>query len=122
MIRSLGEEISLSEKFKGVLLGTAVGDILGVPIEGETRSYIQLKHGEIRDFLKNFIGEGCYSDDTQMTLALATSLIQCGKLDPKQCASQYALFFEPLRSYGGGGGRRSRNYFKSSTNSFLLVG
>jgi poly(ADP-ribose) glycohydrolase ARH3 len=43
-----------------------------------------------------------FTDDTEMTLALATSLIECRTLDPKHCAATYARFFaaEPRRGYG----------------------
>jgi ADP-ribosylglycohydrolase len=43
---------------------------------------------------------GRYTDDTQMTLALAKSLVARGKCDPKDAATQYALHYEPFGSRG----------------------
>lgn len=45
----------MSQKFKekciGVLLGTAVGDILGAGIEGVPRIAILRDYGEVRDYM-----------------------------------------------------------------------
>ena len=48
----------------------------------------------------NLRGFGCYTDDTQMTLALATSLVEKGIADPEDISLKYAEFYEPRRGYG----------------------
>jgi ADP-ribosylglycohydrolase len=69
------------EKFKGCLYGLAIGDALGYPIEFETQARMHTKYGAsgISDFVKfrsnDQIVEGLYSDDTQMSLAVANALI-----------------------------------------------
>ena len=58
------------ENYTGCLLGGAVGDALGAPIEFLDFSHIHLKYGShgIKDFVEfeNNVGE--FTDDTQMTL------------------------------------------------------
>ncbi|MBK8093637.1 MAG: ADP-ribosylglycohydrolase family protein [Verrucomicrobiaceae bacterium] len=55
----------------GSLLGTAVGDSLGLPYEGLSRSRVRV-FGAIRHRL--VLGRGMFSDDTEHTLMLAAAL------------------------------------------------
>ena len=87
----------------GCLLGTACGDILGANLEKLSRKEIRRWHGRGANFLDS-AGRpfGCYTHDTEMTLALASSLVVMERLDGGHCAQSYARFFArpPLRSYG----------------------
>jgi ADP-ribosylglycohydrolase len=66
--------ISLPDRFSGLLLGTAVGDALGLPAEGVSRGRIQRKwHGEWRH--RFLFGRGMVSDDTEHTLFVAQGLL-----------------------------------------------
>jgi poly(ADP-ribose) glycohydrolase ARH3 len=89
-------------------LGTACGDILGAAVEGWPASDIRQKLGEVRDFVDSGRGFGCYTDDTQMTLALATSLVECGRVDAAHVSLKYAEFYESWRGYGGAAHRVMR--------------
>ena len=87
----------------GCLLGCAAGDILGANVEFKSRAEIQRLHGQVRNFLdSDWRPLGMFTDDTEMTLALAVSLVECGALDSRHCAATYAKFFqsEPRRGYG----------------------
>ena len=53
-------------------------------------------------------GFGCYTDDTQMTLALATSLVEWGRVDAAHVSAKYAEFYEAWRGYGGAAHRVMR--------------
>ena len=55
----------------GSLLGTAVGDALGLPYEGMSRKRVGA-FGEIRH--RFLLGRGMFSDDTEHTLMLAAAL------------------------------------------------
>lgn len=92
-------------RFTGSLLGTAFGDILGAAVEGMSRTDIRASYGQVRDFLDTGRGLGRYTDDTQMTIALATSIQRCRGVDGADCARTYADFFEPQRGYGGSAAR-----------------
>lgn len=89
-----------SSRFSGALLGCAFGDILGAAVEGMSRQAIEQSFGEVRDFIDSERGRGRYTDDTQMTIALATSIVRCGGVDGADCARAYGEFFDPQRGYG----------------------
>jgi len=81
----------------GCLLGTACGDILGAVVEGMAAGEIRETYGEIRSFQATNRGFGCFTDDTQMTLALATSLVEVGRVEASHVSAKYAEFYEPWR-------------------------
>lgn len=64
----------LWERFEGLLLGTAVGDALGLPAEGLSRERIEQRwHG---DWQHRFVfGHGMCSDDTEHTFFVAQALL-----------------------------------------------
>ncbi|MCK4835606.1 MAG: ADP-ribosylglycohydrolase family protein [Candidatus Aminicenantes bacterium] len=94
--------MTIEDRFVGTLLGTAVGDILGAGIEGWHRDDIHSNFGEVRDFMSTDHGYGCYTDDTEMTLALAQSIVKCREVEGQHCAQTYARFYNPWRGYGTG--------------------
>ena len=57
-------------RFKGCLLGGAVGDALGAPVEFESHASIIATYGEqgITDYDVAYGTLGAITDDTQMTL------------------------------------------------------
>ncbi len=93
---------SRRDRFRGVLLGTALGDALGMPVEGWPREAILRTHGVVRDMLPARLGAGTYTDDTQMAIALAEALIETpGRLDPDVVAERFGARYESRRGYGG---------------------
>jgi len=64
----------LQDRFAGLLLGTAVGDSLGLPAEGISRGRIQrMWHGRWQH--RFLFGQGMVSDDTEHTLFVAQALL-----------------------------------------------
>jgi ADP-ribosylglycohydrolase len=64
----------LQQRFAGLLLGTAVGDALGLPAEGLSRGRIERRwHGEWRH--RFFVGQGMCSDDTEHSLFVAQAFL-----------------------------------------------
>lgn len=64
-----------STRFKGLILGTTVGDALGLPAEGLSRDAIKYRWpGQWKH--RFFFGHGMYSDDTEHTIMIAQSLIE----------------------------------------------
>lgn len=59
----------------GSLLGTAVGDAMGLPYEGLSRRRVAAL-GKIRH--RFFFGRGMFSDDTEHTLMVASAMIRHG--------------------------------------------
>lgn len=64
---------------KGALLGLAVGDALGVPVEGSRREALRANPVQgMRAYGSHFQPAGTWSDDTSMTLCLMHSLAEKG--------------------------------------------
>ena len=86
------------DRATGALLGTFVGDALGMPFEGKPAAAIpaQLEMEEAR------LGRGTYTDDTQMMIALAESLLERGEVDEEHLAGAFLEAFDPDRGYGSG--------------------
>lgn len=84
------------DRYRGALVGTAVGDALGAPVEGRrsTRSYVAALDRET--------GNLRFTDDTAMTIGLAESLIEVGGFDGDHMAHTFARHYaaEPWRGYG----------------------
>ena len=59
------------KRYVGCLVGGAIGDAMGYPIEFMNEYQIKTKYG----LVKSFIGKPLISDDTQMTLYTATGLL-----------------------------------------------
>jgi poly(ADP-ribose) glycohydrolase ARH3 len=92
-------EQDLTDRFRGALVGTAVGDALGAPVEG--RSHVP------RDYLESIITHPpnlTYTDDTVMTLGVAESLVAGGRFEGAHMAQTLADRYgkEPWRGYGAG--------------------
>lgn len=82
------------DRFEGGLLGLALGDALGAPYEG----------GPLERLVWRLIGttDGRmrWTDDTQMSVDVATSLAELGALDPDDLAGRFARSYRWSRGYG----------------------
>ncbi|MHA1378908.1 MAG: ADP-ribosylglycohydrolase family protein [Candidatus Helarchaeota archaeon] len=72
------------KKFIGCLIGTGVGDALGQPLEGYTRRYIEANNINISKLYR-----GRYTDDTQLTIAIAESLILGKGYNPEILSNRF---------------------------------
>jgi ADP-ribosyl-[dinitrogen reductase] hydrolase len=85
-LQTISMDMPMQDRFRGCLLGLAVGDALGMPVEGYSAEEIRSKFGAVRDMMAasqdHFhagLGAGQYTDDTLETLLLARSMIEsCG--------------------------------------------
>jgi len=70
--------ILLADRLRGILLGGAVGDALGAPVEFMKRSEILLNFGKrgITEFAPAYGRIGAITDDTQMTLFTLEGLMR----------------------------------------------
>lgn len=94
-------ETSHEDRCVGCLLGVACGDVLGAAVEAWPAAEIREQFGEVRDFVDSGRGFGRYTDDTQMTVALAASLAERGRVDAEHASAKYAELYEAWRGYGG---------------------
>jgi len=67
--------MTLEEKIYGSIMGTALGDSMGLPYEALSRKKIAKKHATFES-QHLFFGKGMFSDDTEHTLLLTQSLIE----------------------------------------------
>lgn len=65
------------EAYRGCMLGAAVGDAIGLPVEFMRLDAIRRKYGPagIQDYDRCYGGYGLFSDDTQMSLFTAEGLL-----------------------------------------------
>jgi ADP-ribosyl-[dinitrogen reductase] hydrolase len=95
----LDEQVQLrvSQNYKGILLGFAVGDALGMPFEAQKAMSKKLTEWDQVSYLPSEyhkLKPGETTDDTGMALALARSLIAVGDYDPKVTAEHYLEWFK----------------------------
>jgi poly(ADP-ribose) glycohydrolase ARH3 len=88
----------LEKRARGALLGTFVGDALGMPFEGAARGEIP----EEVEMVAARRGLGTYTDDTQMMIALAESLIERGRVEEEHLRRAFQAAYDPGRGYGAG--------------------
>jgi ADP-ribosylglycohydrolase len=77
------------EKFKGCLLGAAIGDALGMPNESGAPNLNKMKYGYRRPYKghpNDGLSPGQYTDDTQMMILVAT-LLADGKFNEERYVS-----------------------------------
>jgi poly(ADP-ribose) glycohydrolase ARH3 len=85
----------LIDRFKGSALGTFVGDAMGREVEGWSREQIRARYG-----ILSRIGQGIYSDDTEMMIGIMEALQEDPRFAPAVAAQRFLANFHPLRSYG----------------------
>ena len=83
----------------GALLGTFVGDALGMPAEGLTRQELHSKFGRLDSLREGKLPAGEYTDDTEMTLNVCEALLAEGEFNLQRVAHHLANTFTPWRGY-----------------------
>jgi poly(ADP-ribose) glycohydrolase ARH3 len=90
--------MGVADRAGGALFGTFVGDALGMPFEGLPHAAIP----EVVEMVEARRGCGTYTDDTQMMIALAESLIARGRVDAEHLARAFLDAYVADRGYGLG--------------------
>ena len=85
------EEI-LKKLYDG-MIGLAIGDALGVPVEFKTRQEIaENPVREMREYGTHHQARGVWSDDTSLTLALVESIVKCSGIDYKDIMERFSAW------------------------------
>jgi ADP-ribosylglycohydrolase len=82
----------INDRFRGAILGLAVGDALGVPLEFKDPGTFE----PVNDMIGGGpfdLEPGMWTDDTSLALCLAQSFIQQGKFDPIDQLSNYLRWY-----------------------------
>ena len=125
----MGNE-KMREKYRGTLIGCALGDTIGMPIEiwsrERIRKYVgrveepldpieiipkdaegqplkQDEFGKFFEFTRHF-EKGAITDDTILTLAIAESIIDCQVINLDDIAKKHLEAFHKYKDKGGFGG------------------
>jgi ADP-ribosyl-[dinitrogen reductase] hydrolase len=103
--------LSRVDRVRGCLLGMAIGDALGAPLEGLSAQQIKTHYGRVQNYVdgsrawkrKPYRWRACglYSDDTQQALAICDVLLDCRRIDPERLADLYLALLTPKGSFVG---------------------
>ncbi len=100
-------------RYRGCLLGLAVGDALGAPVENLKIEQIKKKYGAagITDFMElGGLRPGSYTDDTQMSLATAAGIIRARLENKDPVVAVYEAYLEWFMSQMNPSNRRGPGY------------
>lgn len=93
----------LRDRYRGCLLGGAVGDALGAPVEFRSLAEIRRRYGPegIADFDVEYGRKGAITDDTQMTLFTAEGVLRASTGETSQVPTViYHAYLRWLRTQG----------------------
>ena len=97
------------DQFAGALIGCAVGDALGAPLEGWSRERIAKLESVTDRYRPLSRGKdgirypnGQYTDDTQLTMAIARSLVACQAVDGAGISREFAALWRSGEIVGAG--------------------
>ena len=101
------------EKFTGSLVGQALGDAMGFPMEGyvpevcssyalRVKKQLETEGGAEKLFGRSPFPFGQYTDDTQLARDLAESIVEKSGFDPVDYARRVAAIFKEGRVVGRG--------------------
>lgn len=98
----------LRPRFRGTLLGLAVGDALGFPFEGSSPHYMEALGDDLTASFQRhrsgYFPAGQYSDDTQLTIATVQALLEVGDVDGERIAATFLPLWRENRIIGRGAG------------------
>ena len=85
------------DRYLGCLVGLALGDALGAPLEFLAREQIVATWGEVRDLLGGGwlnVDPGEYTEDTQLAVTLAASIVSIGCVEPQDMARRLVAWLQ----------------------------
>lgn len=80
----------IQNRLRGVAVGAAIGDALGMPLEFGPATPAD---SPVRDMQPGRLPAGAFTDDTEMALALAESLLARRPLDPADLAGRFVAWY-----------------------------
>lgn len=112
----------MKDKVRGAIVGVAIGDALGMPVEGLLPETIEKCYGGIKSYRTpsrkcrshHTLKRGQYTDDTQLTLAIGESIVANRGINYNDIASKHVQSFQGER----------RGWGKATTNGCqrILIG
>src|SRR5262245_26251697 len=97
---------TLEDRFKGCLLGLAIGDALGGCFEAQAPDWIAKRYPTPQSLIdRPPLDSLGYTDDTQMTIGVAEALIEDLEIRESQLCKAFVANYVPSRGYGWGARR-----------------
>lgn len=93
---------SLDDRFRGCLLGLAIGDALGGLFEGQDAEAIRSRCPTVEALVAHPRDGLWYTDDTQMTIGVAEALVADGEIIERRLRGAFVSNYSPSRGYGRG--------------------
>ena len=113
---------TFKERYIATLIGCAIGDTLGMPVECWSREQIEKKFGKITEPIdpilisRKRLKKGEYTDDTILTLAIAESIAEKQSLDFQAITEKQIQSYEACRlqkgKFKGGFGKTTKLAFE----------
>ena len=94
--------IPLLSRFRGCLLGLAVGDALGGRFEARSAESIRERFLSVEALIRYPQDEIWYTDDTQMAIGIAETLAEHGEIVESALCRTWVRYYLPSRGYGSG--------------------
>jgi len=92
----------LRDRFRGCLLGLAIGDALGGRFEGQSAESIRARFPTVAALINYPQDELWYTDDTQMTIGVAETLVEHRVIREEALCQAFVANYVPSRGYGRG--------------------
>ncbi len=92
----------LRDRFRGCLLGLAIGDALGGLFEAQPGDAIRARFPTVDRLIEYPQRELWYTDDTQMMIGVAEALIERGTIVEEVLCRRFVENYVPSRGYGRG--------------------
>ena len=93
---------TLKDRFEGCLLGLAVADALGGRFEAQSADAILARFSSVDQLIAYPQDEIWYTDDTQMAIGVAESLVADGQVIEEHLCQAFVANYVPSRGYGRG--------------------
>jgi ADP-ribosyl-[dinitrogen reductase] hydrolase len=89
--------MTIESKAKGCLLGLACGDALGRPVEFRSRAQIEREYGRLTEMVGGGTHgkpAGTVTDDTDLALCIARSLVERDGFDPEDVGDRFVAWLD----------------------------
>lgn len=102
MSNSMGDAADRADRVGGCLVGLAIGDALGAPLEFTSRREVRTRYPQgLREMMSSTLWKkGEYTDDTQMALLIAESLLQSKGFEASDLAQRFQTWARTAKDVG----------------------
>jgi ADP-ribosyl-[dinitrogen reductase] hydrolase len=98
----MGDAADRADRVGGCLVGLAIGDALGAPLEFTSRREVRTRYPQgLREMMSSTLWKkGEYTDDTQMALLIAESLVQSKGFQASDLAQRFQTWARTAKDVG----------------------